>query len=118
MHRRRRSYRGGGLGATWQHLVLQLEHAQVDVGGGRGGVDVPHHLQALQDVLVLRLPVASDQSVGVAVGRQDPCRNGRRVRSGAAAAGVWLMTAPPLSAHLTTPSTHGSCTWRGGGTSG
>lgn len=63
------SYRSRGLRAPWEHLALQLEHAQVDVGGGCGRVDVSHHLQSLQDVLVLLLPVASHQSVRVTVGR-------------------------------------------------
>lgn len=68
------SYRREGLGAAGEDLGLQLEHAQVDVGGRCGGTDVPHDLQSLQDVLVLLLPVAPNQGVGVAVGRQDACR--------------------------------------------
>lgn len=69
------SYRGGDLGAAGEHLALQLEHAQVDVCGRCGGADVPHHLQSLQDVVVLPLPVVSNQCVRVAVGGQDACRN-------------------------------------------
>lgn len=68
------SYRRWSFGASWKHLALQLKHAQVDMCGGRGGVDVSHHLQSLQDVLVLLLPVASHQSVRVTVRWQDAWR--------------------------------------------
>lgn len=69
------SYLCRGLGAPREHLAFKLEHSQVDMGGGCGRVYVPHYLQSLQDILELPLPVASNQSVRVAVGRQDAYRN-------------------------------------------
>lgn len=62
-------YRACGLRAPWKHLALQLEHAQADVGERSGTVDVSHHVQSFQDVIVLLFPVASHQSVRVTVGR-------------------------------------------------
>lgn len=141
------SYRRRGLGAPWEHLALQLEHTQVDVGGGCGRVDVPHYLQSLQDVLVLPLPVASNQSVRVAVGRQDAYRNRKYCLFGnftlpsslSLKCYIWFFTCFLVGVSIqetdlslcnvqietrmsvsypTKPSTHGSYTWRGGGTSG
>lgn len=84
------SYRGRGLWASWEHLALQLEHAQVYLGGGCGRVYVSHHLQSLHDILVLLLPVASHQKVRVTVRWQDSCRNRR----------VWLFNVTPRGLYI------------------